>query len=72
MGVVINPDAYYDIAETRKLLRLSVRALNKACESGGLRHRVITSGRKLFKGEWLIAWINAQPGQAECMEAVAS
>ena len=71
MGVIINPDAYYDIAETRKLLRLSVRALNKACTSGELRHRVI-SGRKLFKGEWLIDWINAQPGQVSSLEAAAS
>lgn len=72
MGVIINPEAYYDDEDARKLLRLSVRALNKACKSGELRHRLVSGDRKLFKGDWLIAWINSQPTQANRMEAAAS
>jgi len=56
MGSTIDAEAYYDQADIRRLLRISSRALGAAIRAGELRHTEI-AGRRLYRGQWLIDWL---------------
>lgn len=55
-GEEIKPDGYYDQSAVEKLLGISKRAIGCACKSGALRVSE-RGGRRFFRGDWLIAWL---------------
>lgn len=64
-GVTIDANTVYTRRELPALLRMSLRYLHEEIISGRLRSDFRT-GRRLFRGAWLLAWLEAAPaGQIE-------
>ncbi len=54
---VIEPDVYYVTAKLCRLLNVSSKKLRAACEQGQLRHVPVTKDSSLFRGQWVIEWL---------------
>jgi hypothetical protein len=61
--VLIEPDAIYDDGALRQTVGLKPSALATARRSGLLRHARIGQ-RTVYRGEWIIEWINSASTQA--------
>ena len=52
----LEPNGFYDTDAVATICELSIRAIGDACRSGELRHTE-RAGRRFFKGQWLIEWL---------------
>lgn len=62
MPIKLDPDAFYDADSVRNLLEVTSHTIGKACRSGDLRCSE-QCGRKMFRGKWLIDWIEGRGDQ---------
>lgn len=61
-GVV--SDAVYSYDAATRILGLDVTTLRRACRLEGLRYAEVGNQRKLFRGSWLIEWIESRAARA--------
>lgn len=66
----IKPNAYYDDAAVCNLLSISTRSLNAACQSKELPS-ADRAGRRFFRGQWLIDWLESPAPEATRESEVA-
>lgn len=59
MPIKIDPDAFYDARSVRALLGVTSHAIGKACRGGELQFNDLP-GRRMFRGEWLIDWLEGR------------
>lgn len=65
MPFKIDPERWYDEAELRLEGLFTEAALRRARASGALRCREPARGKRLYKGAWLLAWLEGRPPAEE-------
>jgi hypothetical protein len=65
-GIV--PNAVYTSRQAARLLNLAYRVLLDYAREGAIRSREYKN-RRLFQGQWLLDWLQAQPAGRELEEA---
>lgn len=67
-NVQIDAGGYYDSEAVGKLLKMSPAAITRAVNSGQLRCS-IRGGRKWYRGQWLIDWLEGKETKPQTGES---